>query len=164
MPTAFNAVPDRFDDRRCEAVSAGLRACGYDVRQGEKQGPVIQPGDVVVTWNLHNRVAADWGARAKSRGAHLIVAEEGYTRRLRTKAKSFAMALDGHNGSGRWFPGDASRWEALGLQIDPWRPAHSDDYVLICASRGMGSELMREPQGWAMKMARELKATTTRRR
>ena len=93
------------------------------------------------------------------RGGIVVVCEESYTRRLVPGAR-IAMALGGHNGSGRWFPGGPERFESLGLALRAWRKTGSE--ILICASRGMGSETMREPRGWAEDVQKRLRKLTRR--
>ncbi len=159
MAKAYNLVPNRFADGRQRAVGAGLRACGFEVRTAYG-GEAINPRtDCLVTWNLHHGAARAAAAVFESAGAPVIVCEEAYTRRLWPEPH-FAMALGGHNGAGRWFPGGPERWARLGVALAPWR--RDGAHILVCAARGMGSAEMREPRGWADDVCRRLQAVTRR--
>jgi hypothetical protein len=95
----------------------------------------------------------------KAAGARVIVCEEGYTRRL-VPQKHFALALDGHNGSGRWHPGGPERWDRLDLEIKPWRAC--GHHILVCSQRGMGSKLMRQSREWPQDVMGRLRKLTDR--
>lgn len=160
MPTAYNLIPPRFEDGRHKAVSAGLQACGYLADHAfSARASRLFSNDVVVTWNAHTAMAAEGLRLAEAAGAAAIVAEEAYTRRLWPE-KHFALALDGHNGSGRWFPGGAGRWTKMGIALKPWRK--DGKHILVCAARGMGAPAMREPRGWADDVVRRLAQATAR--
>ncbi len=158
MPTAFNLVPPRFADNRDKVIEAGLRACGYDVVSAREARPTAT-GDVLVTWNLHLSGSEPSEVAFNVAGAKVIVCEEGYTRRLGPD-KHFAMALGGHNGSGRWFPKGPERWDRLELGMKPWRK--DGRHVLVCSQRGMGSTIMRQPRDWPQDVIRKLKHLTDR--
>ena len=159
MKTAYNLVPDRFDDGRREAIDAGLSACGYNVDDGRSVGRLLAPDDVAVTWNLHRGEARAMDKAMREAGGRVIVCEEAYTRRLWSE-KHFAMALGGHNGAGAWYPGGPERWARLGIGLKPWRAG--GEHVLVCAARGMGAPGLREPPGWAEQACRRLAAVTRR--
>jgi len=144
---------------------------------------------VVCTWNLHSFNAWQAHLRARAAGCPTLVFEEAYTRRLCAEPH-FAVAIDGHNGAGRWFPGGAERWHRLGIAVKPWRPSFAPlrplggvstlrscraaatgdrsegrpdrRHVLVCAARGMGCPAMREPRGWVEEVCRRLARLTTR--
>ena len=146
-------MPPRFADGRHEAILAGLKAAGLEpVTAAER-------ADVLVTWNLHRPDVQRAAEACEARGGTVLVCEEAYTRRLHPE-RYIAMALQGHNGSGRWFPGGPERWTRLGLEIAPWR--RDGESILVCASRGMGSTKMREPRGWAEKICGRLRGLTSR--
>ncbi len=159
MATAYNLVPDRFADGRHEALSAGLKTCGFEVRTAYGGARIHPETDCLVTWNLHHGAARQAAAAFEKAGAPVIVCEEAYTRRLWC-APHFAMALGEHNGAGRWCPGGPERWARLGIALAPWR--RDGEHVLVCAARGMGSAEMREPRGWADDVCRRLGAITRR--
>lgn len=156
---AFQFAPARFDDGRREAIEEGARAAGYDVVDARGMQCVPgRPGDILMTWNRHASHEPTYSA-FEAQGGRLVVFEEAYTRRL-WPVKHFAVSLDGHNGSGTWHPGGASRWRTLGLQVQPWRV--DGDHVLVCGQRGIGSPEMRSPPGWHEDVARRLKKWTDR--
>jgi hypothetical protein len=158
MSVAFNLVPPRFADNRDKAIEAGLRVCGYEVVSARQARPTASD-DVLVTWNLHLSGSEPSAEAFKAVGAKVIVCEEGYTRRLGPE-KHFAMALDGHNGSGQWSPRGPERWDRLGLKLQPYR--EDGRHILVCSQRGMGSALMRQPRDWPQDVIRKLKHLTDR--
>ena len=146
-------MPPRFADGRHEAILAGLKSAGLELAGAAERA------DVLVTWNLHRPDVQREAAACEARGGAVVVCEEAYTRRL-SADRRIAVALHGHNGSGSWYPDGPARWRGLGLEIAPWR--RGGDVILVCASRGMGSPLMREPGGWADMVRRRLQAMTPR--
>ena len=146
-------MPARFADGRHEAILTGLRAAGLEL--------VSAPdgAEVLVTWNRHVARVEAAAKACEARGGRVVVCEEAYTRRL-VAGPHVALALDGHNGAGRWFPGGPARWARLGLTLAPWR--RSGGHVLVCAARGMGAPGLREPAGWAEDVCRRLRRSTDR--
>jgi hypothetical protein len=150
---AFSLVPHRFEDGRHEAMHNGLRRCGYDVRPYEGK-----PGSVLIVWNLHSnkdRIARDF----ESKGGKVIVAEEAYFRVVNGE-KHFALALGGHNGSGRWNAGGPERWESFNIPFKPWR--EKGTHIIVRSQRGIGSREMASPPDWHTRTAQELRRLTKR--
>lgn len=160
MPTPSNAQPEtrprqrprawitlrRRPPYRSDAFAKGFEALGYVPSLTFPAAENIAPGDVVVVWNLNVRYRPV-AAAAKTAGAALIVAENGYIPRAGSMEPFYALARDGHNGAGFWFVGADDRWSALGQTIYPWRGQWSpDSYVLLANQRGIGSELMKCPR------------------
>lgn len=159
MSTAYTMIPDRFCDGRHLAFEAGAKAAGYGVVDARGMQAIAgRPGDVLMSWNLHG-YKGPIAAQFKASGGEVMVAEEGYTRRL-WPPKHFAVSLDGHNGSGRWFPGNASRWRTIGLKCADWRV--EGDHVLVCGQRGIGPPLMASPKNWHEDVAARLRKLTDR--
>jgi hypothetical protein len=155
MPTAYLHFPDAVHYRR-EAFIGGLSRLGYIVQQGQPS-VALRDNDVAVIWNKTARSHQSVEAARKGGGA-LIVCENGYAGKDVDARQPYAMALDGHNGSGRWFaPDDSSRLDALGLQPKPFR-AQTSQKVVIAAQRGIGSPLMRSPPGFTDNVRRQLVA------
>lgn len=98
-----------------------------------------------MTWNLNPRYrqVAEY---AKQNGAYLLVAENGYVQKHRDLEPFYALARDGHNGSGMWFVGSGDRWGKLNQPLHPWR--RNEGYVLIAGQRGIGSEIMKCPRNF----------------
>lgn len=135
---------------RRDAFSEGLEACGLRVmRRIERPGP----GDVLCAWNLTGSAELE-ADRFRRAGAKVIVTENGYLEPA-DGSRRYAVALDGHNGAGRFPVGEGDRWAALGVQVKPWR-ANPDGHLLVCAQRGIGARAMASPHGWHLKIAQRL--------
>lgn len=107
-----------------------------------------RPGDVLVIWNRyggHHETARQW----ECAGARVLVAENGYVGR-----GYYALAQSHHAGAGRWPLGGPERWEALGIDLAPWR--ESDAPPLILGQRGIGEPGIASPQGWAERTQRRI--------
>lgn len=141
MARAFVDIKDTPHYRKDSFIN-GLARLGYIVVQGQPDRD-MRPEDVLLTWNKMSRAGAAV-ARAKAAGAALIVAENGYYGKDAQGVQAYALALDGHNGSGRWFVGDDSRLKVLDIPFQPWRTTATGK-VLIADQRGIGSALMRSP-------------------
>lgn len=149
MKHAYVTIPEGPHYRR-DAFAAGLAANGFSVsfgNVGDRQGRV-GGGDLLVTWNMHRRQET-LAATYQAAGARVICCENGYIGADPEGHPLYAMALDSHNGSGRWpAPLDMPRWPALGIvdagAVDPDRAG----YVLVAAQRGIGSTAMRSPANW----------------
>lgn len=140
-----------------DVMVSALEDMGYRVSLGRLQKP--GPGDVLVTWNRHRTQDEPIKAHEEAGGTVLVV-ENGYFGRNFGGSEWYALALDQHNGAGRTPPGDAARWESLGIPLKPWKRDGSE--IVILATRGMGSAKCREPSGWAEKVAAALRADQDR--
>lgn len=129
---------------RCDAFMDGMEKLGFSSRPIFPEKGQVKPQDVVITWNLNPRYrGAAW--EAKKAGAALIVAENGYLPRKGSKEPFYALARDGHNGSGFWFTGKEDRWSTLGYTLQPWQ-SRPKGYILVADQRGIGSEIMKCPR------------------
>ena len=143
---------------RFEALEAGLAAEGFRIERAWKGGPPLC-GDVLVTWNLvsnRGRVAEQFAAAR----ATVIVMENGYISPAADGAVHYAMALDGHNGAGRYRVGIGERFMALGVNLAPWRT--QGRHVLVCPQRGIGPAHSRPPPTWADSTVARLRQLTDR--
>lgn len=129
---------------RADAFADGFENMGFKVRMKFPERGQVSPDDVVVTWNLNPRYRPA-AIEAKRVGAALMVAENGYIPKLGDPQHYYALARDGHNGSGKWFVGPEDRWALLNRTLEQWRPS-PNGYILIADQRGIGSELMRCPR------------------
>jgi len=129
---------------RSDAFANGFEALGYKVKLAFPTNQDVRAEDVVVTWNLNPRYRGAAHA-AKRAGASLIVAENGYIPAENSAEHHYALARDGHNGSGFWFVGEEDRWAKLGRNLHPWR-GYPDGHILICDQRGIGSDIMKCPR------------------
>lgn len=139
---------------RSRTFLRGLEAAGFETTLGEPPLSAGGPGDVLVTWNLGPR-HYDAATRFRERGGHVIVAEKGYFDPDRYNEPVYALARDGHNGSGFWFVGDESRFEKWGLNIHPWRGS-TGDRVVVAGQRGVGSPEMRPPRNFTERIVPDI--------
>ena len=157
MPIAVNLIREQPHYRR-DAFDAGLKRAGYKL-----QAPTARPGtkeDVLCVWNR----SASMGSAAdawEARGGTVLVAENGYVGRDTAGRQFYALSKHGHNGSGSWPIGDASRWDELGIELKPWC-AKEDGHILVPAQRGIGSRSMASPHGWHGKVSGKLRLSQKR--
>lgn len=144
MPTAYVHLREDPHYRRLAFIN-GFARLGYIVVQGQPQKPISER-DVCVIWNKTPRSRLTFEA-ARAAGAACIVAENGYAGLDDQGHRPYALALDGHCGSGRWYVGDESRLEALNLPFQPPREP-TGNRVLIVGQRGIGCPLMRSPHNF----------------
>jgi len=149
---------------RAEAFLAGLRAAGYDARQGQPDWPG-HAGDVLVIWNRYEETHTI-ATRFERDGGRVIVAENAYLGLNRDNRQRYAMALDAHNGRGQWAPQGPERWRQLcieeHLQLAPM--TEREGYTLIAPNRSFGMPGGVMPHTWAEQVDRELKAKGERTR
>lgn len=152
---------------RRDAFAAGLRAAGCSVTM---QAPARYDSDtLLVIWNRYNH--HDLACRVDAAGGTVLVAENGYLGKGGGTPKFdvhegqsadhyYALAIGGHNGSGRWHCGGPERFAALGVELQPWRT--DGEHVLICPSRNFGRPDMLMPSNWVEKTACALRRITQR--
>lgn len=152
---------------RHDAFVAGLAAVGYDVERIPPKGAPGR-GDVLVIWNRYGD-AEQLADRFEAGGGTVLVAENGYigsgggTPKLTEGPGNhyYALARHAHNGRGEWTVGGPERWEALGVELQPWRT--EGEHILICANRSFGMKGGVMPLDWAVNVAGRLKRVTKRR-
>lgn len=156
MPTAYCLIRSQPHYRR-EAFDAGLARAGFTVR--ETRPVKARPGDLLVIWNRYSdyEVLAD---AFEKEGGKVLVAENGYLGADTEGRQFYALAVHGHNGSGRFPEGGPERFAALHLQPANWR--ESGEHVLVCGQRGIGSRTMASPPDWHNQAARRLRSATKR--
>lgn len=142
---------------RRDAFIKGLRRAGYTLVD---KGRPENKEDMLVIWNRYgpNAMMAD---RWEQQGGSVLVAENGYVGRDSNGHQYYAVALHGHNGSGRWPIGTEDRFAKLNISLMPWvdRPG---GYSLICGQRGIGTKLMASPPDWHKKVYNDLSKNQTR--
>lgn len=151
QPVAYLQLPEHVAERRSAFVE-GFSRLGFVVRHEPPTEPV-QSQDAVVTWNLMARSTQAVNNCFDGEGA-LIVAENGYYGKDANGFQPYALALDGHNGSGEWPTGGPERLEALNIPFKPMRPIGSK--VLVADQRGIGSRYMRSPPSFGSDMTEAL--------
>jgi hypothetical protein len=130
------------------------------------------PGDVLVIWNRYGPWH-DMANRFEKDGGTVLVAENGYinpggsapkfdvhTKEGPRPGDYYAISVHGHNGSGRWPTGGPERWQALGVELKPWRT--EGEHILVCGQRGIGTPLMASPPNWHENAAARIRKVTKR--
>lgn len=143
---------------RRDSFEGGLQRLGYRPESRPKANP--EPGDVLVLWN---RKAEEerFAQRYERAGATVVVAENGYIGEAPGGGKLYALAMNHHNGAGTWREGGPERWDALGLELVPWRS--DGEHVVILPQRGIGEQGVAMPQAWLNEVAADLPQMTHRR-
>lgn len=146
MPNAVNLIRSSLHYRR-EAFTSGLLACGYRLVETIK---APTPEDVLLIWNRYSGFAemADFW---ESRGARVIVAENGYLGKHWRGGEWFSLALGHHCGSGYWVDQGPSRWDGWSVDLAAWKYGEGN---LILAQRGIGERGIASPMNWAESAVR----------
>lgn len=133
---------------RSQSFAQGLTRLGYDVlgHQPDK----MDADDVAVIWNKTYRSRRVIDA-ARASGAALLVTENGYMGQDAAGIQNYALALDGHNGSGRWHVGDEKRLRRMNPTLRPW--VSDTGRVLLLGQRGIGCPLMASPHDFERDVA-----------
>lgn len=140
--------------RKQQSFRMGLEKLGYTVFNSIQQP--IRPDDVLVLWNRHLHEDG-WAQQYEKAGARVIVAENGYIGTDPEGGKLFALALNYHNGAGKWKVGEPSRWK---IEIQPWRK--SGEFILVLPQRGMGPPGVAMPRNWTSNVLQKLGRITKR--
>lgn len=157
MRCAYNLTREDVHYRH-DIFTAGLKAAGFFVSRMPAPMKIV-PGDVLLLWNRYgyfHQMALDF----EKRGGIVIIAENGYMGRDENDHQLYALSIKGHNGSGTWPRGDSSRFNALGIELQPWRTAGKK--IVIRGQRGIGAPGMASPAGWHQKMKMTLQRLTSR--
>lgn len=143
---------------RHDAFIRGLVAAGYIVSQ--KPIKRITRDDILVIWNRGQQFQYE-ARRHEEAGSRIVVAENGYTDAVDEDGHQwFSMALDHHNGRGRWRVGDTPRFPLMGLTLRPWRA--EGGFVLVLPQRGIGAPGVAMPPRWPREIEARLKKVTDR--
>jgi hypothetical protein len=139
---------------RHDAFSSGLKRIGFQV----VAEPAARPceNDCIVVWN-RQPIFESAVKRYEAAGAAIIVAENGYIGADADGNHLFALALNYHNGPGVWPAGGPERWEALGIDLAPWREGPGS-FILALAQRGIGPRGVAMPHAWPMDVEQRLRA------
>jgi hypothetical protein len=134
---------------RKAAFTRGLQRLGYTVIDGTATKP--GPRDVLVTWNRigegHHIASA-----FESRGLPVVVAENAAWGNGFAGGPWYSLALNYHNTAGRFPVGGPERWDALGVELAPWRDGEE---VVLLPQRGIGPPAVAMPVSWTDRVRRE---------
>lgn len=128
---------------RKEALICGLNACGFAV----KEGVPTSLDDLFVTWNRSG--TAEVAAQQYEKAGRRVVVLENATWKGMVPGDWLHMAPSRHNTAGLGRVGDASRWDALGIALEPWRAPGGETVAL--AQRGIGSPPTAMPRDWPFR-------------
>jgi hypothetical protein len=126
-----------------EAFNAGLIAAGYQIMSSVDN---VGPGDALLLWNRK----PIWGELADefdARGGIVFVAESAYLPASMIGSGWFALAEGWHCGLGRWPKGSNERWDALGVELKPWRTGGTETLILDQNAGGLPG--VASPKHWA---------------
>lgn len=135
----------------------GLQANGFEVHCHLPMK--AEHGDLLVIWNRYadNHETAQ---RFEQQGGTVIVAENAYIGVDRSDRCRYALAHGAHNGAGCWAPAGASAFEALNIEVKPWRVA--GEHILVCPNRSFGMPGMVMPVDWVKDVTARLRRFTQR--
>jgi hypothetical protein len=132
---------------------------GYEV--GFEATTEPSEGDVLLIWNRNSYSEVHCRAFEKV-GAHIFVAENGYIGSDKHGHQLYALALDHHSGAGRWHVGDYSRWEALGIDLLPWKKDGSEIVIMPQRSIGCHEHNIAMPFDWQQQVYGLLRSRSNR--
>lgn len=145
---------------RRDDFAAGLQAAGWAVSGAFPTKP--GPDTTLVIWNRHGENHKQ-ATRIEREGGRVLVVENGYLGGKSKFDQYFALAIGGHNGTGKWATpqgGLPERWDTFGIELAPWR--ERGEHVLLLPQRGIGPDGTRMPPGWMQRVAGQLKGLTSR--
>jgi hypothetical protein len=151
---------------RSDAVISGLRQAGYHVTEQLFDDPTEE--DCLVIWNRYS-VGEEFAKKFEHVGAMVIVIENGYLGHHYDKLSKaydpddnqlYAMALNYHNGAGRWWAHYPDRWKQQGIELQPWRC--DGEHVLVLPQRGIGPKGVAMPRFWDTTIVARLQNMTKR--
>lgn len=142
---------------RRDVFEKGLKRVGYEVDFSCPTRP--NEDDVLVIWNRygHNHTLA---TMFEARGARVIVAENGYLP-MRETTKTFALALNFHNGAGGYPTRDYVRADRIDVVLKPWQQ-RDDGELLLLPQRGIGCPGVAMPSTWLSDAKNQLAKTGLR--
>lgn len=123
---------------RVDAFRLGLHRIGLTVAPADAC-------DVFVTWNRIG-FADQLAGHCKMRGGSVLVVENAAWGNDFAGESWLTMARDRHNTAGMFPVGGPERWDALGVDLAPWRESGGE--VVGLPQRGIGSPPTAQPRGW----------------
>lgn len=132
---------------RTEAFKAGLERLGYTVQFGCTNNPGDR--DVLVSWN-RIREGANAATAFEKASRPVLIAENASWGNDFLGGNWLTLARSYHNISGRFPIGDSSRWDSLGVELQPWRTGGE---TVVLPQRGIGHPLVKMPVHWPQQQA-----------
>lgn len=149
---------------RCEAFVSGLESAGHRTQLKLPSHP--SKNTLLVIWNRYGE-AHEIACAVEAAGGKVIVAENGYLGAGGSSPKFdvhphgpkdehyYALSLSHHNGGGTWPTGGGARWDALGIELKPWRDGGG--HMLVCPNRSFGIPGRMMHPDWAQRKADQLR-------
>lgn len=131
---------------RRDAFQQGLEALGFEVHFTVTDHP--GPRDLFVCWNRYGYNEA-CALRFQRMGRPVLVAENAAWGNEFAGDRWYSLARGMHNTAGRSDYRGPERWDALGVELPPFRTTGTE--VVILPQRGIGPEGVAMPRGWADK-------------
>ncbi|UHQ21895.1 hypothetical protein LVB77_14595 [Lysobacter sp. 5GHs7-4] len=140
-----HAVPARR-----EAFARGLGRLGYTVIDGL----TFRPGasDILVTWN-RIRDGHTAACAFESRGLPVLVAENASWGNDFQGGHWYTLARGFHNKAGAFPVEGPERWDALTVELAPWRRSGE---TVVLPQRGIGPPGIAMPLSWTERVHREV--------
>lgn len=152
MKTAYLNLRHGVPERRV-AWRSGLERCGFNVVDVDVPRSIRpkRDNDIFVSWNRHvdGGEAAD---RFNAAGCKVLITENATWGNGFQGGQWYTIGRDYHNVAGMFPDGGPERWDALGVQLEPFRTGPGEQVVL--ASRGIGPQRYRQPFNWPTGAAR----------
>lgn len=161
-PCAYNLIRSEPFYRR-DAFTAGLKACGFDVKNGQPNNG--KPGDVLLIWNRYYQ-NHDLAVRFERDGGTVIVSENGYLgpsgiSPVQMQPRCiYALARGYHNDCTVIPSAGPERFNALGVTLQPWRT--TGNHILVCPNRSFGTPGRFMHPDWAADVKKRLERVTSR--
>lgn len=130
------------DSDRARAFTKGLQRVGYEVVHGITASPADT--DLMCSWNRIGH--ADHAAKVfESRGLPVLIAENAAWGNDFAGQSWLTLARGFHNTAGCFQVGGSERWDAIGVDLNPWR---AEGETVILPQRGIGPAQVAMPRGW----------------
>lgn len=142
MKRAWIALKEMPHYRR-DAFAEGAKRIGYQPEFSLTHRP--GPHDLLIIWNRYG-ASASAAALFEQEGLPVLVAENGYLGNEFAGSRWYAISRNLHNGAGSWNHYGSSRWDSLGVELQPFRL--SGEELVLLPQRGIGSEGVAMPRNW----------------
>lgn len=130
---------------RQRIFQAGLERHGYEVKYGTTMHP--RPKDIFLSWNRIG-IGHQCAQAFEALGYPVLVAENAAWGNTFAGEHWYSLAPNYHNLNNPDLPDDPARWDALAVDLAPFRTAGE---VVILPQRGIGSHPYVMPKDWPQK-------------